>query len=239
MQADTLYQIHSIMPAGADRITTLPILILNVHSNCNCLCMMCDIWQRTERIEFPVESLEPHRQSLRSLGVRWVVLTGGEPLMHRRLTALCAFFRELGIRLTLLTNGLLLYKHASEIITHFDDIVLSLDGPAQLHDQIRGIPGAFALIEKGITELRRIRPAMRITCRTTIQRKNRDSLRAIVRTAHSLGLDGISFLAVDLTSQAFNRAHTWPQEHTDTIAPTALELLELKEEMNRLIAECS
>ena len=50
-----------------------------------------------------------------ALGVRQVVLTGGEPLMHRDLVSLCSFFRDLNIRLTLLTTGLLLLKRAETV----------------------------------------------------------------------------------------------------------------------------
>ncbi len=30
----------------ASGLTSMPILILNVHSHCNCRCIMCDIWKR-------------------------------------------------------------------------------------------------------------------------------------------------------------------------------------------------
>src|ERR1700750_3032402 len=88
-----------------DLIVELPILVLNVHSRCNCRCVMCDIWKREENTELSLHALENHRASLRRLHVRWVILSGGEPLFHRDLHALCTFFRALDIRLTLLTTG--------------------------------------------------------------------------------------------------------------------------------------
>ena len=69
----------SSSPSG--RITTLPILILNVHSRCNCRCVMCDIWKRETNDQVHARDLERHRASLENLGVRQVVLTGGEPLL--------------------------------------------------------------------------------------------------------------------------------------------------------------
>src|ERR1700722_20886432 len=75
-------------------LASMPILILNVHSNCNCRCIMCDIWKREKHEQVRVADLERHRASLRKLGVQQVVLTGGEPLLHSNLGALWQFFRE-------------------------------------------------------------------------------------------------------------------------------------------------
>src|ERR1700693_126366 len=74
------------------RLATLPILILNAHSRCNCRCVMCDIWKRETNNQMRAQDMERHHNSLRALSVRQVVLTGGEPLLHNDLSALCDFF---------------------------------------------------------------------------------------------------------------------------------------------------
>ena len=131
-------------------VTTLPILVLNVHSRCNCRCVMCDIWRQDTTSEVKAADLERHRASFRKLGVRWVVLSGGEPLMHSDLPGLCSFFHEIGVRMTLLTTGLLLERRSREVAEFFDDVIVSLDGPTEVHDAIRRVPGAFAMIHKGV-----------------------------------------------------------------------------------------
>src|ERR1700761_3728024 len=181
------------------RLTTLPILILNVHTHCNCRCIMCDIWKREITDQVRAQDMERHRASLENLGVRQVVLTGGEPLLHNDLTALCSFFRDQRIHLTLLTTGLLLHKRAEEVADLFDDIIVSLDGPQQVHDAIRRVNGAYNLIHKGIAAVRHSNPSIPITCRTTVQKANHLHLRSTVDAARALGLDSISFLAADLT----------------------------------------
>src|ERR1700685_4353434 len=110
------------------RITTLPILVLCAHSRCNCRCVMCDIWKREANIGIEAGNMERHRESLRRLAVERVVLSGGEPLMNRDLHALCTFFRELNIRLTLLPTGLFLQRRAAEVAALFDDVIISIDG---------------------------------------------------------------------------------------------------------------
>jgi MoaA/NifB/PqqE/SkfB family radical SAM enzyme len=222
-----------------DLITELPILVLNIHSRCNCRCVMCDIWRREESAEIRVATLQRHRESLRRLSVRWVVFSGGEPLLHSDLGALCTFFRELDIRITLLTTGLLLSKRVTEISELFDDIIVSVDGPADVHDAIRRVKGAFHLIETGVATVRQLRPAMRITGRTTVQKSNFLHLRDTVASAKAIALDSISFLAADLTSEAFNRPLLWPTERQNEIGLTLNEVCALRDEIEELITDYS
>ena len=219
------------------RLATLPILILNAHNRCNCRCVMCDIWKREANDQIRAQDLERHRASLESLGVRQVVLTGGEPLLHNDLSALCDFFRDRQIHLTLLTTGLLLHKRAEEVATLFDDIIVSLDGPPELHDSIRRVSGAYNLIHKGVAAVRHHNPSMPVTCRTTIQKSNHRHLRHTVEAARALGLDSISFLAADLTSEAFNRPLIWPGEKQSEIGLNLEEARALEEEIEQLILQ--
>jgi Fe-coproporphyrin III synthase len=218
-------------------LRSMPILILNAHSNCNCRCVMCDIWKRETHEQIRVADLDRHRASLRNLGVRRVVLSGGEPLLHSDLRALCDFFRELNIQLTLLTTGLLLLKRANDVSALFDEVIVSIDGPQEIHDGIRRVRGAFDLIGKGVAAVQAHRPDMRIGCRTTVQKANHRHLRATVVAAKTIGFNSISFLAADLTSEAFNRPLVWLGERQNEIALTTEEVAALEEEMESLIVE--
>jgi MoaA/NifB/PqqE/SkfB family radical SAM enzyme len=219
------------------RLASLPVLILNAHSRCNCRCVMCDIWKREANEQIRAKDLERHRNSLKNLGVRQVVLTGGEPLLHNDLSALCDFFRDRQVHLTLLTTGLLLHKRAEEVATLFDDVILSLDGPPEIHNAIRRVSGAYDLIHKGVVAVRHFNPSLPITCRTTVQKANHRHLRQTVDAARALGLDSISFLAADLTSEAFNRPLIWPGEKQSEIALNLKEVSALEEEIEQLILQ--
>jgi Fe-coproporphyrin III synthase len=218
-------------------LASMPILVLNVHSHCNCRCIMCDIWKRETHEQVQVADLERHRASLRNLGVRQVVLSGGEPLLHGDLRALCQFFRDENIRLTLLSTGLLLLKRAHDVSTLFDEVIVSIDGPREVHDGIRRISGAFDLIDQGVAAILSRKPDMQIACRTTVQKANHRHLRATVRAAKAIGFKSISLLAADLTSEAFNRALVWPGERQSEIALTEREVTGLEDEIEQLIAE--
>ena len=197
---------------------------------------MCDIWQRTDAHELSATSLIRHRDSLIHLGVRQVVLSGGEPLLNRDLPAILDFLGTLDIRVTLLTTGLLLHKRAALLVEGVEDIIVSLDGPAPIHDSIRRVPRAFETITRGIEAIRSLRPTMPIACRTTVQKQNHSHLRATVDAARSLGLDSISFLPVDVTSIAFNRELPWALGRQEEVALNLPELSALELEIEELIA---
>jgi len=197
---------------------------------------MCDIWKRESVSEITAENLERHRESLRRLAVRWVILTGGEPLLHSDLGALCRFFRRLNIRLTLLTTGLLLARRSVNVAALFDDVIVSVDGPPSVHDSIRRVNGASKLIENGVADIHCLCPNMKITARTTVQRANHKYLRDTVAFAKAIGLNGISFLAADITSAAFNRPLLWPEERQSEIGLDACEVPVLEQELEDLIA---
>jgi MoaA/NifB/PqqE/SkfB family radical SAM enzyme len=129
----------------------------------------------------------------------------------------------------------LLQKKADIVATGFDDIIISIDGPPQIHDQIRRVSGAFRTIQNGVMEVRARRPRIPISCRTTVQKLNHTHLRATVSAARSLGLDSISFLAADISSAAFNREERWAPERQSEIALSRAELIELEEEIELLI----
>jgi len=198
---------------------------------------MCDIWKTEESNALSLAQFVPLLDSIRELQVRWVVFTGGEPLLNPELPALCALLRAEGIHVTLLTTGLLLRRQAEKVIRSFDDVIVSLDGPPAIHDEVRQVPRVFQVMQAGITAIKQKRPEMGITGRTTVQKANHKSLRETVTAAKTLGLDGISFLAADLTSEAFNRGIPWTDTRQAQIGLSFEEVESLAAEVEALLVE--
>src|SRR6266508_1713993 len=210
-------------------IETLPILLLYPHSRCNCRCVMCDIWKIDAVQEISVNDLQRHAGDIKALGVGWVVFSGGEPLMHTDLFRLSDLLRSMGIRTTALSTGILLARRAHSVASSLDDAIVSLDGPAEIHDRIRRIPRAFELLAAGIRALHELNAAYPVAARCTVQRENFRHLRETARTARALGLRSISFLAADLTSTAFNRPQAWPPERQAEVALSRQEIDRLEQ----------
>ena len=238
---DTLVSISpALEPSNLEiqRINSLPVLVIFPHNRCNCRCVMCDIWRIRETHEITIADLEGHLGSIRKLGVHWVVFSGGEPQLNKKWSELAQLLRSVGLRVTLLTAGLLLESQAQAVVNSVDDVIVSLDGPPAVHDGIRRVRGAFDKLARGVTALRRLRPEIEVRARCTVQKANHTSLRALVKTAKEIDLNSVSFLAADLTSSAFNRADGWTADQRSHIALDSQEVDALQAEMESLIDEC-
>jgi MoaA/NifB/PqqE/SkfB family radical SAM enzyme len=209
------------------KIHTLPVLVLMPHSRCNCRCIMCDIWKaNSEKREISIEELDRHLRSFAQLGVKHVALSGGEALLHSNLWKFCEKLHSIDVRISLLSTGITLKHHAKEVVAYTDDLIISLDGSREVHNKIRNLPGAFEKLEEGVTEIKRINPSFSVTGRSVVQRQNFKDFPKIIQTAKALLLDQISFLAADVSSEAFNRPESWQPERTSEVA---LDLSEVDE----------
>jgi MoaA/NifB/PqqE/SkfB family radical SAM enzyme len=240
----TLVSISARESSGSDAadlaahlVGTMPVVVISPHNRCNCRCVMCDIWRIREPKEITPTDLERQLASFRDLGVQWVVFTGGEPQMNSQLCSLAQMVRAEGIRVTMLTAGLLLESQAESVAAVMDDVIVSLDGPPTVHDHIRRVPQAFERLAAGVTALRRFRPDMAVRARCTVQKANYRSLCEVVQAAREIGLNSISFLAADLTSDAFNRRQGWLPERQGRVALNAQEVDALEAEVERLISK--
>ncbi|HXE11823.1 MAG TPA: radical SAM protein [Bryobacteraceae bacterium] len=212
-------------------IRSLPVLVLYPHARCNCRCVMCDIWKDTSQSELAADELARHLADIEALSVKWVVFSGGEPLMHSDLFRLSDMLRSKHIRVTLLSTGLLLKRYAEQIAAGIDDVIVSLDGPPHIHDQIRRVPGAFSQLQDGIRAIHDLNPNFPISARCTIQRLNYSTPSETAEVAKRLGLRSISFLAADLTSEAFNRFRPWEVYRQAQVALTLEEVVTLEREL--------
>jgi MoaA/NifB/PqqE/SkfB family radical SAM enzyme len=219
------------------RLESLPILALSVHSACNCRCVMCDIWKaNADQREISAADLARHVDALRALRVQRVMLTGGEPLLHRNLWSLCSQLQALRIRVTLVTTGLLIEPHAAEIASSVDTVVISLDGDRDGHDGIRRVKGGFDRIAKGVMALHAEYPTPRLIARSVVQHGNFAALDRTVIAAHRMGFDEISFLAADVSTAAFNRPSPWPAERIAEVAVGPRDLPDLAAAIDRAVA---
>jgi len=218
------------------KIYSLPIVILMPHSRCNCRCVMCDIWKGNSNVkQLEEKDVEKLLSSLQILNTKLIVMSGGEALMHPNFFRLCEIIKAQNIKITLLSTGLLLKKYTNEIISNTDEVIVSLDGSGKVHDKIRNIPGAYEKLREGVQELKRLDPNFRITARCVIQKENFDDFPNIVDAARELGLDQISFLAADVTTDAFNRPELWDDKKVSEVKISRDELNQFKDIIESLI----
>jgi len=145
------------------RIHALPVAILMPHSGCNCQCVMCDIWKDNGNTQQLTEAdVQTLLVSLKKLGTRWVVMSGGEALMNPNLFLLGDILRAEGMKITILSTGLLLKRYAEGIVSRTDEVIVSLDGSEAVHNAIRRIPNAYQKLRDGVRAVKALDPAFPI-----------------------------------------------------------------------------
>lgn len=195
---------------------------------------MCDIWRANKNLqELEPALLERHVAAMKKVGVRWIVLSGGEALMHSNLQALCKSLAPLDARITLLSTGLLLARDADLIAEYVDDVIVSLDGSETVHDRIRNIPRAYEKLGLGVDALRQVAPGISIGARCVVQRENYHDISGVVDAALAMNLDWVSFLAADVSSQAFNRPGGWADDRIAEVDLTLQQCAELERELQQ------
>ena len=108
----------------------------NITYRCNLKCSYCGLW------DMQVEELDTAAvfriiDELYAIGVRFVNFSGGEPLLRRDLGAIIKKCLDKGFHVGIFSNGTLIANNI-EAIRNLHEIQLSLDGPREFHDLIRG-----------------------------------------------------------------------------------------------------
>jgi MoaA/NifB/PqqE/SkfB family radical SAM enzyme len=157
--------------------------------------------------------------------------------MHSNLWRLCEALGGLGVRITLLSTGLLLSEHAVEVTRWCDEVIVSLDGLRETHDAIRRVSGAWDRLADGVRALHDVDGRFPVTARCVVQKLNFREIPRIIGAARDLGLDGVSFLAADTTSTAFNRPGGWNDRRVAEVALDRAEVAEFAEVVEQAISE--
>ncbi len=122
---------------------------------CNSACVHCGSSAGRRRAdELTTREALGLVEDLRALGTRTITLSGGEPLLRPDWEEIAAAARGAGIEAELMTNGLLAEEQAAAIAgAGFTSVSVSVDGPAAVHDALRGIPGALERTLEGARAL--------------------------------------------------------------------------------------
>jgi MoaA/NifB/PqqE/SkfB family radical SAM enzyme len=183
------------------------VVSLTVTNRCSLRCRMCAQWSEEGYMHkrkpsdsysgtlVPFDCLLKVVDEVHEYGAS-LIIRGGEPLLYPPILDLLAHIKSKGTSLSLETNGVLLRRYAESLVKlKIDQIVLSVDGPEEIHDHVRGVKGTFAKLSEGLQELEKhegshgYRIPRGITC--TLSRYNYQGFGAMADVARSLGVDGI------------------------------------------------
>lgn len=126
-------------------------------------------------------------------------ITGGETLLHSNAIESIRYIKSKNMAVSFQTNGVLLNKHASDIVSSgVDKLIVSIDGPEAVHNSIRGVPNAFSLSVAGLKEVLRVRKEMKsltplVEINMVIVKDNYKYLLDMINIASDIGVDALGF----------------------------------------------
>ncbi len=89
------------------------------------------------------------------MGYSVVSVSGGEPLMYAGLEKVLRHAKSLGLRTTVTTNGFFIDRaRFARLAGLVDVLAISLDGPPEVHNHVRGNPMAFERLHSGLESVR-------------------------------------------------------------------------------------
>ncbi len=168
---------------------------------CNSRCKTCNIWQKQPGDELSTDEI---RKIFSKISPSWVNLTGGEPFLRKDLYDIAKHIRSRRsvFLLNLTTNALcgdLVVKEARRLASlRFPKliIVVSLDGTKEIHDNIRGTPGAWEKairVYKGLKAIKGVQTFFGYTISKHNLGKIPATMRELSKEISEISLEDIHF----------------------------------------------
>lgn len=170
-------------PLGSSPVPSLRYLELQITRRCNLRCRHCYIGPPEDRELSPDEVRAVLEEFQTMQGLR-VIITGGEPLLHREFDAINALLPRYALRKILVTNGILVNR---EILRRLnaDEILVSIDGLESAHEALRG-KGTFGRAMRSIQDA--IGAGFDVSVSTMVHSENLGDFDKLGETFRSMGV---------------------------------------------------
>jgi len=178
----------------------LPLLIIwEITLKCNLRCKMCGLYGKygsfpdtkneltTEEIKKGIDSIAEDYKLMPYKP--FIGFTGGEPFVRNDMFEIIRYLKSKGFKYAITTNMSIPNKDMIKELLKLEpnDIRISVDGPKEIHNQIRG--DVFDKVENNIKLLRKLSPSQNIRINTTISKHNINHLHEMVDIAENWDVD--------------------------------------------------
>ncbi len=176
----------------------LPPETVNIYPTfrCNLRCEMCfEKFAKVKEELIPEDWIKIIKE-IKKFYPR-IHLSGGEPFIFKDISRIIEYIKNNNLYLHITTNGTFLEEYAQEIIRFkVNRIDISIDGPENIHDTIRGIKGTFNKILKGLERLKSLKksglPIIKIN--SIINLKSPETMKEIIKIAQDFDVSIVQFI---------------------------------------------
>lgn len=196
-------------------------IVLGVNNVCNLHCKMCDVGTQnlesnfaqnlvgTHPINMPLELVQRVIDQIANYFPKsQLAYAFTEPLVYPHLISSLGYANNKGIYTTVTTNALTL-KHKAEGLADagLNEIYVSLDGPKNIHNEIRGHKASFQKALEGIETLKSHNSNTKVSIICAITEWNIGHLKTFTDSFKSIGIDEIAFMHTQFTDPKMAHLH--------------------------------
>ena len=148
-------------------------VIWDCTRRCNLNCLHCGAVKEKYSRELTTGQIESILDQLADLKTDMFAVTGGEPLLRKDLPEVLSHAHRGGLKTGIATNGFLLDQAAAEWIRDVgvQSVQVSLDGPQETHNRIRGNSQSFERAVQAVELLTRLKVPL-VSVATTVSTEN-------------------------------------------------------------------
>lgn len=171
--------------------TIIGLLVSNV---CNLQCRHCCYCSSPyNRIEMEFKVIAAYLRKWADKGMVCIDISGGEPLLRRDLIDLVSFCKDIGLQVSIATNGTLVSSAIAIALarTGVTSVRVSIDGDRGQHDWLRG-SGAYDKAVRGIKLL--VSAGVKTSIITVVHRRNWQKIENIFHLAQKLEVSKIKLI---------------------------------------------
>ena len=196
-----LLPIDGALPDGRSLPPDVVILVPTLR--CNLKCPYCfqrnessPAWRPQQEDILSLAEWQAVIAEIKPLGLH-VIVMGGELFLYPEALELLRSVKAAGLPLTVITNGTALPRVAAELVgMGLNRLIVSLDGPPEVHNVVRGHPRSYELATEGIARVIAERgicpsPFVQVSCAISVHTQTH--LQAFVEAVGPLGVDRIVF----------------------------------------------
>ncbi len=180
---------------------------LTITNACNLRCRMCGQWSEegymrrsAPRAEMGLADWKRVVDETADHGLKLLLLRGGEAFLYPDIIPLLEHIRSKGIFAAIDTNGTQLGRYAADLVRIGNlHLTVSVDGPEEIHDSVRGVKGTFQKVRESLARLAeeetRSGTALSKSITFTVSPYSYRGLGALPDVARDLGIGSICVVA--------------------------------------------
>jgi len=196
-------------------------IVLGVNNVCNLHCKMCDVGTKsnetnfaqnlvgTQPLNMPLELIKKvidqtaHYFPKAKLGYAFT-----EPLVYPHLEESLHYAFQKNIKTAVTTNALTLKQNAAKLVSsNLGELFISLDGPKDIHNEIRGNQKSFQKAIEGIEEVYRLNPSLPISIFCVITEWNIGYLKEFATFFKDYPIKTLGYMHTNFTPQSVADTH--------------------------------